>query len=210
VPRITVVGSANIDLVARCERLPRAGETVTDATFDRVAGGKGANQAVAAARLAASVAMFGRVGADAAGRALLASLRQDAIDCAGVGIDPGLPTGRALVLVDQAGDNQIVVLPGANAAVGGAEARGAADAARGGVLVTQLEIPLAVAAAAIERAAGTSCVVLNAAPATRLPASCWRRWTCWWSTPRRRASWPAGPDPRPSWRPRWPSWGRRR
>src|SRR5919201_1702292 len=108
-PRITVVGSANVDYVARCERLPRPGETVTDAEFERVPGGKGANQAVAAARLGAQVAFVGRVGRD---DLVLRSLEQDGVDVSGVVRDDG-ETGVALILVDSDGENVIVVAPGA-------------------------------------------------------------------------------------------------
>ncbi|MDQ6816503.1 MAG: PfkB family carbohydrate kinase, partial [Actinomycetota bacterium] len=95
-PRIAVVGSANIDLVARCERLPRAGETVSDAVFERVPGGKGANQAVAAARLGASVRFVGRVGRD---DLVLRSLEREGVDVSRVVVDDG-ESGVALILVD--------------------------------------------------------------------------------------------------------------
>jgi ribokinase len=112
-PRLTVVGSINLDLVARAERLPRPGETITGATFTRIPGGKGANQAVAAARLGAAVAMIGCVGDDELATAALAGLQE-----AGVGLD-GLKrspaaTGVALITVDAVGENVIVVAPGAN------------------------------------------------------------------------------------------------
>src|SRR5579864_5855882 len=108
--RLTVVGSINLDLVARVERLPRAGETVTGATFSRIPGGKGANQAVAAARLGAEVVMIACVGDDVHAELALAGLR-----AAGVGLDrlkrvQG-PTGVALITVDSAGENEIVVAP---------------------------------------------------------------------------------------------------
>src|SRR2546421_5219274 len=109
-PRITVVGSANVDLVARCERLPRPGETVTDAVFERIAGGKGANQAVAAARLGARVRFVGRVGRD---DFPLRSLEHEGVDTSGAVRDDG-ETGVALIVVDAGGENTIVVAPGAN------------------------------------------------------------------------------------------------
>jgi hypothetical protein len=108
--RITVVGSANVDHVARCERLPRPGETVTDAVFERVPGGKGANQALAAARLGAHVRFVGRIGRD---DLVLASLEREGVDTSGVVRDDG-GTGVALILVDAQGENVIVVAPGAN------------------------------------------------------------------------------------------------
>src|SRR5256714_9436721 len=109
-PRITVVGSANVDLVARCEQLPRPGETVTDATFERIPGGKGANQAVAAARLGARTRFVGRIGTD---DLVLRSLEREGVDTNGVVRDEG-ESGVALILVDAGGENVIVVAPGAN------------------------------------------------------------------------------------------------
>jgi ribokinase len=153
-PRITVVGSANIDLVARCERLPRAGETVTDATFERVPGGKGANQAVAAARLGAHVRFVGRIGRD---DLVLRSLEREGVDVSGVSRDDE-ETGVALILVDQGGENVIVVAPGANRRLEPDQVHvGDADA-----VVCQLEIPAEVVAAA---AANARFFCLNAAPA---------------------------------------------
>ncbi|MBA3364171.1 MAG: ribokinase, partial [Actinobacteria bacterium] len=112
-PRLTVVGSVNVDLVARAERLPRAGETVGDASFERFPGGKGANQAVGARKLDAEVSLVGCVGADDFGRQAVESL-----EAAGVAIDRlrilDGPTGVALVVVDSAGENTIVVAPNAN------------------------------------------------------------------------------------------------
>lgn len=153
-PRITVVGSANIDLVARCERLPRPGETVTDAEFERVPGGKGANQAVAAARLGAAVRFVGRIGRD---ELVLRSLEREGVDLSGVARDDG-ESGVALILVARDGENVIVVAPGANRRLGPEQVEvGDADA-----VVCQQEIPeQAVAAAAAQ--AGFFC--LNAAPA---------------------------------------------
>jgi ribokinase len=158
--RIAVVGSINLDLVARCERLPRAGETLTDATFERVPGGKGANQALAAARLGAEVQLVGAVGDDPFADEALALLREGGVDLGGVRRVGG-PTGVALILVDAKGENQIVVAPGANQAV---EAGGLADVS---AVLCQLEIPVATVAA-VGRRAPFFC--LNAAPARGLPA----------------------------------------
>ena len=156
--RLAVVGSINLDLVARVERLPRPGETVTDATFTRVPGGKGANQAVAAARLGAEVTMIGRVGRDVFAGEALAGLRDAGVGLGGVeAVDA--PTGVALIVVDAAGENEIVVAPGANAELGPGDVALPAD---GGVLC-QLEIPLAVVDRAAELASGR--FFLNAAPA---------------------------------------------
>jgi ribokinase len=156
-PELTVVGSINLDLVARVERLPRAGETVSGATFDRFPGGKGANQAVAAARLGARVRLVGAVGADAYGDEALAGLREAGVE---VDVATGSATGVALILVDATGENQIVVVPGANAEVGARPVEGA--------VLCQLEIPVETVGAAAERA-GFFC--LNAAPAKPIPAS---------------------------------------
>ncbi len=153
-PRIAVVGSANIDLVARCERLPRPGETVSDAVFERVPGGKGANQAVAAARLGASVRFVGRVGRD---DLVLRSLEREGVDVSGVVVDRG-ESGVALILVDSAGENVIVVAPGANGRLTPDDVEvGDADA-----VLCQQEIPAAAIAAA---AASSRFFCLNAAPA---------------------------------------------
>ena len=160
-PRLTVVGSINLDLVARCERLPRPGETVTDAAFDRVPGGKGANQAAAAARLGAEVRLVGCVGNDSFAHEALSGLVAD-----GVGLDvvvADTSTGVALILVDADGENQIVVAPGANAALRPEDVDvGDAD----GVLC-QLEIP-GVTVAKVARSA-TGMFGLNAAPARPVP-----------------------------------------
>jgi ribokinase len=154
VPRITVVGSANVDHVARCERLPRPGETVTDASFERIPGGKGANQAVAAARLGAEVRFVGRIGTD---DLVLRSLECEGIDTSGVRRDDG-ESGVALILVDAEGENVIVVAPGANARLEPGDVTiGETDA-----VICQLEIPLEAIAAA---AAQAPFFCLNAAPA---------------------------------------------
>ena len=154
-PSITVVGSINLDLVARVERLPRPGETVTDADFARVPGGKGANQAVAAARLGAQVSLFGCVGGDEFAEPALAGLRE-----AGVELNVGRrdQTGIALIVVDARGENQIVVVPGAN---------GELEPLRpGGNVLCQLEVPVETVTAAGESAAF---FCLNAAPAKPVP-----------------------------------------
>ena len=154
-PSLTVVGSINLDLVARVERLPRPGETLTDATLERIPGGKGANQAVAAARLGAEVRMIGCVGRDTFAPEAVADLQG-----AGVELDVQeveAPTGVAVILVAADGENQIVVVPGANAEVGHFWLDGAA--------LCQLEIP----DAAVELArAQADWLCINAAPARRL------------------------------------------
>ena len=156
-PRLTVVGSINLDLVARCDRLPRPGETVTDAEFARHPGGKGANQAVAAARMGADVTMVGRVGEDELATEALAGLRE-----AGVAVDvrsADAPTGVALILVDDAGETVIVVAPGANGTV---EPPQAAENA-----LCQLEIPMETVVATARATSGF--FALNAAPAKPVP-----------------------------------------
>ena len=111
-PRIVVVGSINLDLVAQVERLPRVGETVTGATFSRVPGGKGANQAVACARLGAEVTLIGAVGGDPFAEEALGELRETKVT---LDLETSAePTGVALIYVDAAGETQIVVAPGAN------------------------------------------------------------------------------------------------
>jgi ribokinase len=153
-PRITVVGSANIDLVARCERLPRPGETVTDAEFERVPGGKGANQAVAAARLGATVRFIGKVGRD---DFVLRALDREGVDISRVARDDG-ESGVAMILVEQSGENVITVAPGANRRLEPEEVDvGDADA-----VMCQLEIPEPAVAAA---GAQARFFCLNAAPA---------------------------------------------
>jgi ribokinase len=149
-PSLTVVGSANLDLVARAERLPRPGETLTDATFSRAPGGKGANQAVAAARLGADVRFLGAVGEDAFAEEALAGLRAAEVDVRVVRRDE---TGVALIVVAVDGENQIVVAPGANSTV---------DAVGGGNVLCQLEIPVETVEA---NAAAADWFCLNAAPA---------------------------------------------
>ena len=148
---LTVVGSINLDLVARVYRLPRAGETLVGHDFARVPGGKGANQAVAAARLGARVRMIGAVGEDPLADEALVGLH-------GAGVELEIArtgtTGIALILVDDAGENQIVVVPGANAHV--------VPSSPGGAVLSQLEVPDDVVRAA---AAGASFFALNAAPA---------------------------------------------
>ena len=154
-PRLTVVGSVNLDLVARCERLPRVGETLTDATFARYPGGKGANQAVAAARLGAHVRFVGAVGADAFAEEALAGMRDVGVE---VELGQGDSTGVAVILVDGAGENVIVVAPGANAQVGRVEAPGN--------VLAQLEV---ADETVLSAAQGAERFFLNAAPARAIP-----------------------------------------
>ena len=163
---VLVVGSLNMDLRIRTPRLPAPGETLTGSGFDTDGGGKGANQAVAAARQGARVAMLGAVGQDAHGAALLAALQADGIDTHAVERIAGTPSGTAAILLMPDGENSIVVIPGANHALTPERVRAQADRLRQArVVVAQLECPLdAVAEAlAIAREAG-AVTVLNAAP----------------------------------------------
>jgi ribokinase len=162
--RLVVVGSVNLDLVAQVHRLPAGGDTITAADYRRVPGGKGANQALAARRLGADVALLAAIGDDEAAGEALALLAADDVDLTGVRRVDG-PTGVALITVDDAGENTIVVVPGANArlAIDPAELAGA-DA-----VLCQLEVPMdtvATAAAATPRGA---LFCLNAAPPAPVP-----------------------------------------
>jgi ribokinase len=162
-PRITVVGSINLDLVAFCDHLPRPGETLTDADLERVPGGKGANQAVAAARLGADVTFIGCVGNDDFGRLAVTGLEEAGVDLRGLQMVDE-PTGVALILVEAGGENQIVVAPGANRRLApDSFTLGETDA-----VLCQLEIPVETVAEASRQASGMFC--LNAAPARPVPA----------------------------------------
>jgi ribokinase len=170
--RVTVVGSLNMDLVGRAPRLPHPGETLAGRSFAQVAGGKGGNQAVAAARLGAQVSMLGCVGADANGAQLRAGLAAEGIDCAAV--ETGAQaTGVALIIVDDASQNAILIVAGSNGEVTPETvARHEAVLAAADVVICQLETPLATvhAALAAARRLGKT-VILNPAPATGpLPA----------------------------------------
>lgn len=164
-PVITVVGSINLDLVATAASLPAPGETVTGASLARHPGGKGANQALAARRLGAKVALIGAIGQDPFAEDAMALLRREGVDLTGVAVLPGRATGVALIAVDGQGENQIIVAPGANFAVTPALLPEQIT----GALICQLELPLEVVEAAVARTAGFVC--LNLAPAAPLPAS---------------------------------------
>jgi len=168
---VAVVGSLNMDLVARAPRIPQPGETIIGRDFHTLPGGKGANQAVAAARLGAKVAMVGRVGGDAFARPLLDNLAAAGVDHTFVVQDPGAATGVALIVVDAAGQNSIVVASGANMRLSPADVEAAETViAAADVLLLQLETPLetVIRAAQIARAHGVT-VILNPAPARPLP-----------------------------------------
>jgi len=179
---IVVVGSINIDLVARAERVPVAGETVHSSDFQMHPGGKGANQAVAVARLGYPVRMIGHVGSDAFGEELRAQLVRSGVDASSVQTSKG-PSGVAMIAVAPDGNNAIVVTPGANAFVSPRDVDDNADAiSKAGVVLTQLEIPLETV-----EYLGTLCarleipLILDPAPARALPADLLRSVS--WLTP---------------------------
>jgi ribokinase len=165
---IAVVGSINLDIVVEVERHPTPGETVLGGDRLELPGGKGANQAVAAARLGAQVAFVGRVGDDDVGRRLRDGLADEGVDVAHVTVDPDAPTGVALIAVDRAGENTIVVSSGANARVSAVDVEVARDVVAGAqVTLVQHEVPEDAVAAAI--ATGRR-VLLNPAPARPIVA----------------------------------------
>ncbi len=163
---VAVVGSINHDITVVASRLPEPGETVLGNSHYTGGGGKGANQAIAAARLGSSVAMVGRVGDDDHGHALRDALVLEGIDVSGVGMDTKLSTGLAVITVDGNAENTVVVSPGSNAALA---PRHLLEALLGGarVVLAQLEIPLETVIAAAEMCTGA--FLLNPAPAAKLP-----------------------------------------
>jgi ribokinase len=167
---VVVVGSSNIDLVMKMARLPRVGETVTDATFVQAFGGKGANQAVGAARAGGEVAFVGCVGDDAYGQQVRGSLEADGIDTRFVFTEPGVASGTALILVGGGGENYISVAPGANDRLTPAHVDRAREAIEGAaIVVTQCEIPPETIEHVVALGAELGKpVLLNLAPARRL------------------------------------------
>jgi ribokinase len=166
-PSIAVVGSLNLDTVVQVARLPQPGETLLASGHFANPGGKGGNQAVAAARLGAEVAMIGRIGDDAAGTFLRDSLEADGVDASQVTEDSEAPTGVAFITVDAGGENSIVVSAGANAELSTGQIEAAADAVEtAAVVLAQLEVPPESVLFAARIASGT--VVLNPAPARNL------------------------------------------
>jgi ribokinase len=161
--RLTALGSLNMDISVTVPRLPVPGATVLGGAAAYAPGGKGANQAVAAARLGTSVRMVGCVGDDDFGTRLRAALRAEGVEDAGVRAVPGVPTGLAMITVDGTGENMITVAPGANREAGEDEIA-AVRASRADVLVISAEIPVPVIKAALA-AAGPALRVLNLAPA---------------------------------------------
>ena len=172
-PQLIVIGSLNTDLVVRVGSLPGPGETITGGSFEMSGGGKGANQAVAAARAGASVAMVGAVGADEFGTRLLDELAGEGVDVAGVARLPGVATGLAAIVVDEKGENQIAVASGAKhvlAAVDVQRAFGELDLSAAKCALLNLEVSDEVVAEGAARAATRGmAVVVNPAPARPLP-----------------------------------------
>lgn len=181
-PHVVVVGSSNTDMVVKSDRIPAVGETVTGGQFVMAAGGKGANQAVAAARLGAKVSLVAKVGQDSLGDQAVAGYRREGIATDCIVRDPDHATGVALILVDAQGENLISVASGANHALTPADVdRAAATIRAADVLVLQLEIPLETVARAAEIAAAAGVpVILDPAPAPAgpLPPSLLKHVTC--------------------------------
>lgn len=166
---ITVIGSVNLDIVAKAPKLPARGETVTGADLHRFPGGKGANQALAAQRLGADVSLVACVGDDASADEALALLREGGVDLSAVRILKSVPTGTALIAVAPDGDNQIVVAPGANAHLAVEEA----SVPDSDAVICQLEVPADTIAGVAKVYAGFFCV--NLAPAKQIDVSILQR-----------------------------------
>ncbi len=164
---VVVFGSINMDLVVRSPHLPKPGETLTGSNFATIPGGKGANQAVAVARLGVPTQMIGRVGQDAFGETLLAELATSGVNCDRVLIDSTVHSGVAMITVDDASENTIVIIPGANGQVGEADVERVRQSLTDvKVLLLQLEIPLpaVIEAARVAKQGGVT-VILDPAPA---------------------------------------------
>ena len=190
--KIVVVGSFNMDLVVRMPAIPRPGETLLGGVFATYPGGKGANQAVAAARLGGEVTMIGRVGADAFGDQLLAVARSEGIDTRFVGIDPDAATGVALIEVDAQGQNSIAVASGANFTLTAAEVAAAfAQIERVDLVVMPLETPMdtIVTAAELAHEAGARVVLTRRLPNILHPSYS-KTSTCSSPMNMKRLSWP--------------------
>ena len=172
-PLVVVVGSSNTDMILRVEQVPRPGQTLLGGAFSSAAGGKGANQAVAAARAGARVGFVARVGGDALGAAAVAGYKAEGIDVSHVSRDPSQPSGVALIFVGSDGENIIGVAGGANQRLSPKHVAGAASlVARADIVLLQLETPLPTVLAAASLAKRSAVpVILNPAPARALPNS---------------------------------------
>ncbi|MEJ2077808.1 MAG: ribokinase [Acidobacteriota bacterium] len=164
---IVVIGSSNTDMIVQAAHIPRPGETVLGGEFSTAAGGKGANQAVGAARAGGSAVFLARVGADMFGERALDGLRKDGIDVSRVILDSEAPSGVALIIVDERGENSIAVAPGANGRLSSDDVRAVSDLISGAALILmQLEIPLETVRTAARIAHDARVrVILNPAPA---------------------------------------------
>lgn len=170
-PSILVCGSSNTDMVVKSPALPGPGETILGGSFFMFPGGKGANQAVAAARLGGNVTFITRTGQDIFGAQAIEGFKKEGIDCRYIGTDPSAASGVALITVDTAGENCIVVAPGANATLTPAHVLEARDAIeKADIILIQLEIPLSTVTELLNYAAAANRrVILNPAPACELP-----------------------------------------
>lgn len=180
---IAVFGSINMDLVVRTPRFPKPGETLAGHAFYTAPGGKGANQAVAAARLGISTHMIGRIGQDVFGPALLESLQANQVNTRGVWRDPAHPSGTALIVVDDSAENNIIIVPGANGAINSDDLKRLEETLETSThLLLQLEIPMdmVLAGAKLAHQRGVS-VILDPAPARSLPEELYR--VVDWMTP---------------------------
>lgn len=170
--KIVVVGSINMDMVTRSDRFPKKGETITGIDFSQLPGGKGANQAVACARLGAQVTMVGAVGSDHTGQALVEHLKQEQIDTTYIQVCPEVTTGMAQITVSE-DDNHIIIVPGANHALTKEHIHAAeAQIKQADLMIVQLEVPLDIVqyAASLATEHGVK-IILNPAPAQPLPQS---------------------------------------
>ncbi len=168
--KITVVGSLNMDLVVSAARLPIGGETIMGSDFQQIPGGKGANQAVAMARLGANVQMIGRVGADDFGHVLIENMKQDGVDVSAVKVVEGISTGVALITVQPSGENSIIVVAGANGALKPNDLKAnEAHLIDAKIVVAQLEVPIETVELAMKLAKDSGAyTLLNPAPARQL------------------------------------------
>ncbi len=164
---IVVIGSLNIDLVVTVDRAPRPGETISGSSFNMIPGGKGANQAVAARKMGAETMMIGCLGNDAFGHVLLDSLRSNGVNTQHLQLLDGVSTGSATIIVEESGENRIIIVPGANAKISPDQIDALADVIKASkMVVLQFEIPMEVNAHAIEFAHTNNLkVLLNPAPA---------------------------------------------
>jgi ribokinase len=173
-PRIVVLGSLNMDIVLRVPHAPSAGETLLGHSIAHIPGGKGANQAVSCAREGGQVGMIGCVGNDAHGQALREALMRDGIDTAALRTDDAEPTGTALILVEDSGQNRIVMIPGANAKVEIDEAALRQQLQGAAFLVAQFETPMVQVARAVSVAYDAGCkVLLNPSPVQPIAEALW-------------------------------------